>query len=258
MVKQVSRTFVAAALALGLTAPVVSAQIVDKTKDAGKRAGAEITDGWITTKLNADFVNEDLLKHSKIDVDTDHRVVTLNGRVASDAGRARAVAIAKGTDGVTRVIDRLSVVVVADTDAWDRTKAAARSAKKDTKDAAHDMKHDAKDAVHEAKHDTKAAAREMKKDTKEAAKDTKDAVKGTAGRAGAEINDGWITTKIKTDFVGEDALKDSNISVNTDYRVVTLTGTVPTQAGRLRAVAIAKQTDGVTHVVDKLTVGPKR
>jgi osmotically-inducible protein OsmY len=40
--------------------------------------------------------------------------------------------------------------------------------------------------------------------------------------------------------------------------VVTLNGTVPTAAGRARAVAIAKGTDGVKNVVDHLTIGPEK
>ena len=35
--------------------------------------------------------------------------VTLKGTVRSDAGRARAIAIAKSTDGVTQVVDRLTI-----------------------------------------------------------------------------------------------------------------------------------------------------
>ena len=40
--------------------------------------------------------------------------------------------------------------------------------------------------------------------------------------------------------------------------VVTLTGTVPTQAGRARAVEQTKEVEGVHKVVDKLTVGRKK
>jgi hyperosmotically inducible protein len=68
--------------------------------------------------------------------------------------------------------------------------------------------------------------------------------------------DSWITTKVKAKFVGEDALKHSHISVSTNDNVVTLTGTVASEAGRERAIAIVKQTDGVKDVVDKLTIAP--
>ena len=62
--------------------------------------------------------------------------------------------------------------------------------------------------------------------------------------------------KIHSLFVPEDALDGSNIDVDTVKGVVTLSGTVATEAGRARALAIAKSTDGAKSVVDKLRIGP--
>src|SRR5688572_5614499 len=76
-------------------------------------------------------------------------------------------------------------------------------------------------------------------------------------KAGAVITDPWITMKIHSQFVPEDALEDSDIDVNTTNGMVTLSGTVATDAGRARAIAIAKATDGVKGVTDKLKVAPK-
>ena len=61
-----------------------------------------------------------------------------------------------------------------------------------------------------------------------------------------------------TQFVGVDVLKDSDINVDTANHIVTLKGRVLTAAGRAKAVDIAKKTDGVTKVIDQLTIGPKR
>lgn len=80
-----------------------------KTKDAAVDVGANVTDAWITTKVKTDFVNEDLLKGSEINADTNNHIVTLKGTVTSAAGRARAVEIAKTTKGVSRVIDLLTI-----------------------------------------------------------------------------------------------------------------------------------------------------
>lgn len=74
-------------------------------------------------------------------------------------------------------------------------------------------------------------------------------------RTGEAIDDAWITTKVKWFFLGDDLLKGSSINVDTKDRVVTLNGTVKTEAGRARALALANDTDGVTKVVDKLTIG---
>ena len=85
-------------------------------------------------------------------------------------------------------------------------------------------------------------------------KTTTERLKGGFSKTGEKITDGWITTKINWFFVGEDRLKGSHIDVDTKDNVVTLKGTVPSQAGRLRAVELAKETDGVKRVVDQLTV----
>ena len=82
---------------------------VDKTKAAAGEVGDAVTDAWIITKLKADFVNEDTLKGSDINVDSDNHVVTLKGTVVTAAGRARANQIAKTTKGVSRVIDALTI-----------------------------------------------------------------------------------------------------------------------------------------------------
>ncbi|MCM3881760.1 MAG: BON domain-containing protein [Vicinamibacterales bacterium] len=82
---------------------------VDKTKEVVAATGEAITDGWITTKISTKFVDESLLKGSKINVDTNDHVVTLKGTVGSDAGKARATVIAHDTEGVTRVNNQLVV-----------------------------------------------------------------------------------------------------------------------------------------------------
>ena len=89
----------------------IAGDIADKSKDVVSKTGEAITDGWITTKVSAQFADETLLKDSKINVDTNDHVVTLKGTVGSDAAKSRAVAIARGTEGVMRVVDQLVVRV---------------------------------------------------------------------------------------------------------------------------------------------------
>jgi osmotically-inducible protein OsmY len=76
-------------------------------------------------------------------------------------------------------------------------------------------------------------------------------------KTGEAITDAWITTKVKWFLLGEDALKGSDINVDTKANVVTLKGTVKTTAGKARAIALAKRTSGVKSVVDQLTIAPK-
>ena len=50
-----------------------------------------------------------VLDDSDIDVDVQNNVVTLNGTVKTAAAKAKAVSIAKATDGVKSVTDNLRV-----------------------------------------------------------------------------------------------------------------------------------------------------
>jgi osmotically-inducible protein OsmY len=80
-----------------------------KTAQGVSKTGEVITDSWITTKIHGRFTGEDLLKGSDINVDTNNHVVTLKGTVKSAAGRARAMEIARTTDGVSKVVDQLAI-----------------------------------------------------------------------------------------------------------------------------------------------------
>jgi osmotically-inducible protein OsmY len=91
-------------------AVVKGAKVVgDKTEDGLSKTGEVMTDGWITTRVNQRFVGERLLKDSNINVDTSKHVVTLKGTVMGPAGRARATRVARGTEGVHRVINQLII-----------------------------------------------------------------------------------------------------------------------------------------------------
>ena len=92
------------------------------------------------------------------------------------------------------------------------------------------------------------------KGAKVGAEKTKDGL----SKSGEVITDEWITTRVHSRFVSEDLLKDSDIRVNSSKHVVTLTGTVTSRAGRTKAGEIAKGTEGVHQVVNRLTIGPKR
>src|SRR5688572_7194337 len=89
---------------------------------------------------------------------------------------------------------------------------------------------------------------------KQQARETKQDAKNAAGKTGNAIKDSWITMKVHSQFVPEDALEGSDIDVDTKNGVVMLNGTVTSEAGRTRAMAIAKATDGVKSVMDHLRI----
>ena len=179
----------------------------DPTSATGT-AGREMNErqpGWITTKIQAQYFVNPEIKPWNIDVTTSGAgVVTLEGKVDSAEDKAEAVRIASGTEGVTRVEDRLKV---------------DRDAGRDT-----------------------AATRETEP---RAARET-----GAAGDV--EPPDAWLTAKIQSKYFIDTDVKGRRIDVDTQNGVVTLTGSVGSEAERRQAVALARNTDGVREVKDQL------
>jgi hyperosmotically inducible protein len=66
--------------------------------------------------------------------------------------------------------------------------------------------------------------------------------------AGAYIDDSWITTKVKSEILGEPSLKVTQINVETYKGVVQLSGFVDSPASIDKAVAIARSVKGVSSV----------
>ena len=65
--------------------------------------GEYIDDSAITTKIKSSFVADRTVSAFDIKVETFRRVVNLSGFVNTDAQKERAIAIARGTAGVTEV-----------------------------------------------------------------------------------------------------------------------------------------------------------
>jgi hyperosmotically inducible protein len=175
---------------------------VAQVGEAARKTGNVITDSWITMKIHSQFIPEDVLEGSDIDVDTNAGVVALKGTVPTEAARARAIALAKATDGVKSVNDQLRIGKPDPTVGETATKAT-----------------------------------------------------GTAGRA---VTDGWIKSKLYSQYIIESTLDDSDLDIDVTKGNVVLNGTVRADAGRARAEAIAKATDGVKSVKNNLKVLPKK
>ena len=75
-----------------------------------------------------------------------------------------------------------------------------------------------------------------------------------AARVGKSLEEGSLTAKIKAKMVLDDLVKARAINVTTDGTAVTLTGTVHSQQERDRALALARETEGVTRVNDQLVI----
>jgi hypothetical protein len=66
--------------------------------------------------------------------------------------------------------------------------------------------------------------------------------------------DAGITTAVKSKLAADDMVKAYQVDVDTSNKVVTLSGDVETAAQKEHAVLIARNTDGVTDVIDQLRV----
>ncbi len=66
--------------------------------------------------------------------------------------------------------------------------------------------------------------------------------------AGDAVSDTWITTKVKSTLLAEDATPGMDIEVETKDGVVSLSGTVATEAEREVAISKAKGIKGVREV----------
>ena len=76
----------------------------------GKTVGETIDDATITTRVKTAMLNDQAVGGLRIDVDTFKGVVTLSGRVKTQAEKDQAVAIARRTDGVAQVKDALQII----------------------------------------------------------------------------------------------------------------------------------------------------
>jgi hyperosmotically inducible protein len=72
--------------------------------------------------------------------------------------------------------------------------------------------------------------------------------------AGALTSDAGITSEVKAKLLADPDISGLRIDVDTSNRVVTLTGTVRTEAEKTEALQIARQVEGVTSVTDRITI----
>ncbi len=84
-------------------------QISQKTAEAAKTAEEALSDGALTAKIKAKMALDDTVKARDLSVHTVDGVVTVTGTVRSSAERDRGLALARETNGVRRVEDRITV-----------------------------------------------------------------------------------------------------------------------------------------------------
>ena len=172
------------------------------------------TDAGITTNVKSKMAADDTVKAYQINVDTSNGVVTLSGDVDSSLAKERAVQIARNTDGVRDVVDKVTVTESAPTGGlFDRG--------------------------------------EPDRGTGSIGNDRQD---GVVGRTETALGDAAITSAVKAKFLADSDISGLRIDVDTANGVVTLTGNVKTRAEADHAAMVARNTEGVTRVVNNLRV----
>ena len=84
--------------------------------------------------------------------------------------------------------------------------------------------------------------------------DTKDKSKDMMDDDDNDLTDAKITTVITTRFLFDSEVGGTDIDVDTDNGIVTLNGSVESEAEKQLAVKIAKNAEDVRDVVDKLSI----
>lgn len=123
----------------------------------------------------------------------------------------------------------------------------------------------ASSAADNAAADARQNAAELKADTQVAVNDARESSANAADQAGAKatelghkieagVADAAITTKVNAALAADDKLKATKINVDTKAGQVTLTGVAPDAQSLARASQLAQAVDGVTNVVNRLTV----
>jgi hyperosmotically inducible periplasmic protein len=79
--------------------------------------------------------------------------------------------------------------------------------------------------------------------------------RSTTERASDTLGDATITTKVKSKFAADSDVSALAINVDTDNGVVKLSGTAKSQDEARKAVQIARNTEGVKSVDNKIRVG---
>ena len=74
---------------------------------------------------------------------------------------------------------------------------------------------------------------------------------------GSFFSDTWISTRIETAYFFDRKINTFDVDVEVRNGVVYVLGYVPTEAKRDHALKVARETPGITGVVDKMLVDPE-
>jgi osmotically-inducible protein OsmY len=253
-------------------------------RDSALRSAA-----WITTKIQSQYFLSSNIKPWTVDVTTSNDgTVTVEGTVDTQEKKTEALRIARNTEGVTDVVDRITVRAdanagsrpvagaipeVGQPDPWITAKVQAkyfvdddikgRNINVDTLNGKVTLKGTVGSEGERRQAVTIARNTDGVKDVVDELRvqpSQTPATSGSDSSKGApamdQTSDGWTTTRIQAKYFIDSDVKGREINVDTRGGVVTLEGTVESEAQKTEAEQIARETEGVKRVVNRLTVRP--
>jgi osmotically-inducible protein OsmY len=245
---------------------------------------AQTEDVWITTKVKMALLTDDTVDGLDIDVDTFDGRVTLHGKVDSSVEKAEAETLARKIEGVSNVRNLLTVVPATSRKANEVKDDAlreqvSRALERDKALASSDIEvksvnkgvvllsGDAKtlSAHYRAIEDARAVpgVRQVASEIRSPDELADAEIWEGSGPAPANeemkatASDAWITTKVKVRLMAEPGLSPIGVNVDTRGGVVTLFGSVSTEALKARATAEVREVAGVKGVENELQVVPE-
>jgi len=217
------------------------ARAVATARQAATFGAVNAADAAAQTQIAASLKKSSLAPRD-INVAVKDGVVTLTGKVRTAAEKTNAGRLAK-VSGVTRVDNRIELDPKID---QSRTDAAAEKTKSGVGKAV--------DATGNAAKKTESAVQKGVGKSEEGVGKAADKTAEALGKGGDKLSDASITTRVKADVTSDKMLQDTAIDVTTADHVVTLRGTVASEAAKTQAGVIALRIDGVTRVVNELVV----
>lgn len=94
---------------LGVVASIALFGMVACQSTTGKTMGQTANDASITASIQSQLTADKMSNFTRVDVDTERGVVTLNGIVKSMEEKERVARIAKNVEGVKRVNNNLQI-----------------------------------------------------------------------------------------------------------------------------------------------------
>jgi osmotically-inducible protein OsmY len=207
-------------------------EVASDARAAAMRAGDQLADSWLTTKIQAQYFADEDIKARHINVSTRDGVVALTGYVDDDRAREQALQIARNTDGVRQVQDRLTI----------------GRAPNNVLDTA-----GVRDPEPAHPRPTVASGVDAGATTGAVPTSGIERETGAPGMV-APFDDTSIATRIQAKYFLDNSVKARQIAVDARNGVVTLSGEVANDTERAQAVLLARTTEGVQRVEDSLTV----